>query len=153
MARLTVEQWATVRAEYEAGATINSLAKKHGVSHTAIGNKCKAQDWKQDLAEVVRRKTEEKLAGAVATSDPLKREAAADAEATRRAEVGKRHRDEWSAARALSYGAMKSKDFEAAKLAKISAETLKIIQEGERKAWGLDPAGTAPPVTVVVERY
>jgi hypothetical protein len=32
-------------------------------------------------------------------------------------------------------------DFDAAKLAKITAETIKIRQEGERKAWGITDKG------------
>mgnify|MGYP002619561445 CR=1 FL=1 len=70
-----------------------------------------------------------------------------------RAEIADRHRKEWQAARKLSYEAIQAKDFERAKLAKITSETIKIIQEGERKAWGLDAADPqAGPSVVVIER-
>lgn len=55
-----------------------------------------------------------------------------------RAAVIDRHRKEWGSARKLSYEAMQKRDFNLAKLAKISAETLLLVQSGERKAWGLD---------------
>lgn len=70
-----------------------------------------------------------------------------------RAEINDRHRKEWNAARQLSYEAIKNKDFERAKLAKITSETIRIIQDGERKAWGLDAADApATPPVVVIER-
>ena len=47
-----------------------------------------------------------------------------------------RHREEWERHRPLTDEAL-SGDAEAVKLAKTVAETLKIRQEGERKAWGV----------------
>lgn len=66
-----------------------------------------------------------------------------------------RHRMEWAAPRAMSAEAVRmrntdpTKSFERAKLAKITAETLKLVQDGERKAHGID-AGDVPPGSVVV---
>lgn len=70
-----------------------------------------------------------------------------------RAKVLDRHRKEWDAPRKLSYEAIKDRNFDRAKLAKITAETLKLIQDGERRAWNIDsgPDG-ASKVTVVIER-
>lgn len=86
--------------------------------------------------------TPEMLAVAVET-------AAVDA----RAQVLTKHRTEWNAARSLIYKSIKSNNQDDAKTAKIVAEGLKITQDGERKAWGLD-AGETPPgqVRIVVER-
>lgn len=72
-----------------------------------------------------------------------------------RAEIIERHRKEWSVSRGLVGEAVKQRDFDRAKLAKITSETLKIIQEGERKAWGLDavdPGAEAGKTVVVIER-
>lgn len=70
-----------------------------------------------------------------------------------RADIIERHRKEWSVSRGLVGEAVKGRDFERAKLAKITSETLKIIQDGERKAWGLDAADTpSGPSVVVIER-
>jgi hypothetical protein len=75
-----------------------------------------------------------------------------------RAEMLDRHRREWAAPRAMSAEAVRmretdpEKSFTRAKLAKITAETLKIIQDGERKAWGLDVGELPPGSVVVIER-
>ena len=61
-----------------------------------------------------------------------------------RAEVIARHRHEWRAVVVLRNEAIKErttapdKADKKARLAKLVAETTKIQQEGERKAWGLD---------------
>ena len=49
----------------------------------------------------------------------------------------RRHREEWNKIRILIEDAVTEQDADAVKLAKITAETLKIRQEGERKAWGI----------------
>lgn len=61
-------------------------------------------------------------------------------------ELRKRHREEWVGPRTLSYQAMKlgqkgrlEEAFTLAKLAKISAETLTLIQAGEGRAHGMKP--------------
>ncbi|MBR0882906.1 hypothetical protein JQ608_38450 [Bradyrhizobium liaoningense] len=78
-----------------------------------------------------------------------------------RATVIDRHRKEWSAPRKLAYDAIQKAAtdpvtaYERAKLAKITAETLQIVQASERKAWGLDQQALGPDaegVVVVVER-
>lgn len=61
-----------------------------------------------------------------------------------RAKILERHRREWDGARNKIYKAIQAEAtdpkgaFEKAKLGKITAEALQIIQNGERKAWGLD---------------
>lgn len=78
--------------------------------------------------------------------------------ATVREQVLDRHRREWSAPRALSAEAVRIRDsdpvkaFERAKLAKITAETLKLVQDGERKAIGLDTDEMPKGHVVVIER-
>lgn len=73
-----------------------------------------------------------------------------------RAEVLSRHRKEWNTLRGMLYRAinegMKAKGFEAAKFAKISAENLTLIQNGERKAWGMDKGGDDDNVVVIDRR-
>lgn len=68
-----------------------------------------------------------------------------------RARVLERHRKEWNVPRALVSEAVKARDFGKAKLAKITSETLKIIQDAERKAWGVD-SGSDTKIQVVIER-
>jgi len=83
------------------------------------------------------------------TAPKLADEAAID----RRAEVLGTHRREWLAVRSLAYTAIKLKDVDAARHMKIVAEALKIVQEGERKAWGLDTEEKKPgSVQIVINR-
>jgi hypothetical protein len=130
--------WEAIRAEYETGASAASLAHKYGCSHTAINNKVKSQGWCRDVEDAIRRKVSEKVSGIVSGCNPKKKAEAMDAEASRRADVVQRHRDEWEEHKDIVDTAIGTKDFEAAKLAKITAETLKIRQEAERKAWAID---------------
>lgn len=73
-----------------------------------------------------------------------KAQAAREESEALRAEVISRHRQEWRAVFLLRNEAIKErtaapdKADKKARLAKIIAETTKIQQEGERKAWGLD---------------
>lgn len=79
-----------------------------------------------------------------------------------RADVLDRHRKEWAAPRKIAYDAIKQgtegKDvpgaFERAKLAKITSETLTLIQAGECRAYGInhDARGADARTLVVVER-
>lgn len=70
-----------------------------------------------------------------------------------RAQLLDRHRREWSAPRKIIYEAMQGGgDLDKAKLGKIAAETLMLIQTGECRAYGMDQAarGADQARTVVV---
>ena len=54
------------------------------------------------------------------------------------------HREEWKTPWALVITTIAKNDFDKAKLAKITAETLKIRQEAERKAWGIRDVDAQP---------
>lgn len=147
MARLTADQWSTIRAEREAsGASFRELSAKHKVSDVAILKRSRSEGWTDgsDVDGVIRRKVSEKVSGVVSTDDPKKKAAAIDAEAEKKAAVVNRHRQEWTQVAALRQEALQvrhtdpARAFDKAKLAKITAEMTKIQQEGERKAWGLD---------------
>ena len=129
--------WETIRAEYEAGSTMGELSRKHGVNKAAISRRAKKEGWTQDLSGVVDRLAEAKVNGIVNTVDLKKKAEAVDAAAVRKADVILRHRDAWPKIKALNAQAIEAQDFNAAKLAKITAETERIIQDGERKAWGI----------------
>lgn len=74
----------------------------------------------------------------------------------KRAEVIGRHRLELVGVRNLAYSAIRAKDdaigFVAGKRAKVVAEALAIIQNAERKAWGLDKGEDDKPTTIILER-
>ena len=71
-----------------------------------------------------------------------------------RAQVIDRHRKEWSAPRQLAYEAIKKRDFDTAKLAKITSETLTLIQGGECRAYGIDFKSRSPDggTMIVIDR-
>lgn len=70
-----------------------------------------------------------------------------------RAEIIGKHRREWGIPRGLVSEAVGGRNFDKAKLAKITSETLQIIQKGERTAWGLDALDPdAKPPVVIIER-
>lgn len=129
--------WETIRAEYEAGASQSDLAKRHGVSRTAIQKRIRAEGWMQDISGSINRLAEAKVAGVVAGCNPKKKAKALDRAADAKAAVILRHKAEWERHQQLIDEALAAGDFDKAKLAKITAETLKIRQEGERKAWGI----------------
>lgn len=129
--------WETIRAEYEAGASQSELSKRHGVSRTAIQKRIKSEGWMQDVTDVINRLAEAKVAGVVAGCNSQKKAEALSRAADDKASVIQRHRDAWPKIKALNAQAIEAQDFNAAKLAKITAETERIIQDGERKAWGI----------------
>ena len=129
--------WETIRAEYEAGASMGELSRRHGVDKAAISRRAKKEGWIADLSEVVNRQAAAKVNGIVNTVDPKKRAEAVDRASDAKAAVIVRHKTEWERHQALIDEALEAGDFDKAKLAKITAETLKIRQEGERRAWGI----------------
>jgi len=59
------------------------------------------------------------------------------------------HRGEWESVRALAFEAIRQRNFETAKLAKISSEILRNVQDGERKAYGLDSTDPSSRIIVI----
>lgn len=55
-----------------------------------------------------------------------------------------RHKAEWERHQCLIDEAMETGDPDKAKFAKITAEALKIRQEGERRAWGIVESDVRP---------
>lgn len=129
--------WETIRAEYETGSTMGQLAKRHGVDKSTISKRAKKEGWTQDISGAVDRLTVAKINGLGNTVDPKKRAAALEQAADARAAVISRHKDEWNGFTKQFAAARGSGDFEELKKAKITAETMRIKQEGERKAWGI----------------
>ena len=141
--------WETIRAEYEAGASQSDLARRYGVSRKAVQNRIKAEGWMQDVSHTIDRLTEAKVAGIVAGCDPQKKAEALNRAAEAKADVIMRHKAEWDRHKIIMDEALANEDFNAAKLAKITAETLKIRQDGERKAWGIQDKSESGPVVPV----
>lgn len=142
MPRLTAEQWAEVRARREAGESFPSLANAFGISHQAIQKRAKDEGWGDgiDVGVAVRRKVAEKVAGVVAGGNPKKTAEILDAVAEKGAGIVRRQQEDWETHR-QRFGSVPA-DFEDGKLAKITAEMLKIRHDGERTAHHLDEPGS-----------
>lgn len=170
------EQLAAARALYEGtpGMTFAVLSEQTGIGKTMLSRQAKVQGWKKDAvayragqmseaaqraADLFRHKLEdfgpEVSAG---QQQEVAEQTVGEFALEARAKLLDRHRQEWAAPRAMSAEAVRQRDanptlaFEKAKLAKITAETLKLVQDGERKAWGLDVGDVPEGHVVVIER-
>lgn len=167
-----VDRKAAARALYEGipGATCESVAAEVG-SPVGTVRRWKAEgDWKparRALQNLSARAGE--LANSFTTKmselgKPLSDEVAA-AEVAKaqsenfavdvRAQLLDRHRKEWAAPRQIIYDAAKKGDLDKAKLGKIVAETLMLVQTGECRAYGLDQSARgadAARTVVVIDR-
>lgn len=171
-ARYSEEVYATARILYEStpGMTFVKLAEETGISWRTLENRSRKDGWKKNhlllptsLGEAAQA-VADKYAGKVAEYGPelgvdAAKQAAMVETATEvavdvRAQLIERHRREWGAIRSLVYETLRTKTYgDHAKLAKISSETLQIIQANERKAWGIDkPGDDQAKLTVVIER-
>lgn len=176
--------WRKGRLMWEADATMSfaDVGKVIGVSKQIVARKAKKEGWEkvsnqEDLARRAYDKADAMALSSPAQSSesvtegprapaitlpadapegdaPYPPAVVADTATDLRAKVLDRHRREWPMVRNEAYKAIREKNFDLAKGAKIAAETLKIIQEGERKAWGLDAkeGDGNSVVKVVVER-
>ena len=125
--------WETIRAEYEAGASQSDLSKRYGVSRKAIQKHITAEGWTQDVSGTINRMAEAKVAGIVAGCDPKKKAEAFARASDAKAAVMVRHKEEWERHQTLIDEALAEGDFDKAKLAKITAETLKIRRKASAK--------------------
>lgn len=86
----------------------------------------------------------QKLTVSLTPLTPEKRAEALSNAASAKAAVIARHKQEWENHQRLIDEALAREDFNAAKLAKITAETIRIRQDGERKAWGIVDTDVRP---------
>lgn len=167
------ELLAAARILYEGtpGMSIRTAAEKVCLSPSVVGRAADSQNWKKNhtKGEVTKAAQEmaDKFKSKIADFGPeitteqktaVAERMSLDETIDKRAEMLERHRREWAAPRGMSSEAVRIRDtdpikaFEKAKLAKITAETIKIVQDGERKAWGLDVGELPPGAVVVIER-
>ena len=170
--RIPEERYVAARILYETtpGATFKSIAAETGISWRGLEERSKKDGgWAKrsllppsgmnEAAQQVADRYTRKLAdyGDDITAEHKKAavvETAAEVAIDMRAQLLDRHRKEWSAIRQLVYRNLRAGEFnDQCKLAKISAETLQIVQSNERKAYGLDKGGDGDTsVTVVIDR-
>lgn len=163
------ERYAAARAIYEGmpGMTFAKLAEETGLGKSTLERRANVECWKKNYTAAnlpamgeAAQKAADTYSGKVAEYGPeitdeqkaqVVAEVSTETAVDLRAQILDRHRREWAAPRKLAYEAMQKRDFELAKLAKINSETLRNIQDGERRAWGIDKANDGT-FTVVIER-
>jgi len=138
--------WEVARAMFENGASKSEIAKALGVSLTMVKSHANLKKWPPSAE--VRNSTPEVKALTIAKYEERYQsnvslnkadlDRVIDVSAEKLAVVINRHRQEWLDHLTILNEAMNNRDFERAKLAKITSETISIRQAGERKAWGLD---------------
>lgn len=163
---------AAARAIYEGvpGATCVSAAREVGAPEGTVRRWKAEGKWKPakraiqnlsaragELANTFQKKMNElgkPLSDEVAANEAAK-EMAEGFAIDVRAQLLDRHRNEWAAPRKIIYEAAKNNDLDKAKLGKIVAETLMLVQTGECRAYGLDQAARgadAARTVVVIDR-
>lgn len=152
------------------GVTLRPLSKKFGVEVQRLERWAYRFKWAEQknhayfvsgdrmddqAREIADRQTEKKsVYGQEITAEQsadVVAELSEEEVAAKRADIIGKHRKEWAAPRALSVEAVRERNFERAKLAKITAETLKLVQDGERRAWGIDRTGEQS-LRLIIER-
>ena len=179
MPRLTESQWAAIRSEWESSIDEPSLltaaeraGHRHGFQHPAKGSvskrmavdAAKGDPWERRSNLAAINASAHRIADGRALETKGDGVSSQKAQADRaesedlRATVIARHRQEWLAVTALRDEAAGRRHDDLAdamakaKFAKIMAETVKIQQEGERKAWGLDDLGDFDPSKLTDEQ-
>ena len=145
--RMTADEWGEVRGRWESdpreGYTWIVSEMNLGVSDVAVLKRARKEGWakKATLKTIVERaqaradeKVSRKVSGEVS---PLTTSDAVDL----RASVIEKHRDEWAEHRETFTMPMltgEDSGLNMSRIAKMTAETIRIRQQGEREAWGLD---------------
>lgn len=153
MPRLDPDTWERIRIARETGESYRSLAERFGVDPAAIFRRAKREGWGDgtDVAAVIRRKVSARVNGVDRTARdklPETRLAAIETAVERAADLIRLHREDWAKHRAR-FGATQD-DMTESKLARASAEMLRIRQAGEREAWGLGAGENR--AEIVIER-
>jgi len=170
--RIPEERYAAARVMYETtpGITYAKLADEVGISYRSLEERARKEGWTkrhllppngmteaaQQVADTYSGKLEEYGPELSPEQKQIAlQETAVETAIELRAQLIERHRREWGAIRQMVYEGIKKREYgDVAKLAKISAETLQIIQSNERKSWGIEkqnPDGDAK-MTIVIER-
>ena len=141
-------------------AQFDEIAESLGVSTRTVMRWSAADGyWRKIQSPELTQQVEARangIAEAKAERDAILADQAREVAVDLRVGVIERHRKELQAIRALIMDAIRSRDLQAARFAKTTAQTLEILQRSERRAWGLD-AGEVDevnhtPVTIIIER-
>lgn len=156
---LTTEQWAQARAMYEMGETPTrigeAMTKLSGVevNARAVDARRSREDWRKiDDASAQAAKQARAIVDGIVDGDTITRRAQIDSAADVKAGIIVKHRDDWIGFRQES-SCLPIDDKNAQQCAKLRAEILEKMHNGERKAWGItDSEDDSRELRVVIER-
>lgn len=151
--------WERIECEYRAGVlSTREIAGAHGLSHTAINKRAKANDWVRDLSAKIRAKADALVSkAAVSTEVSISRLATerevVDANAAQIAKIRGEHRADFLRARTLALkflAELEEPEDDLALPARVSTlkaltEALKNLVAMEREAYGIDKVPETPP--------
>jgi len=128
-----------MRCKYVIGEKTRDIAEYFGVKEQAVLSLAKRENWAADPIALQCR-VEEKLVPGLETAKDLEAKMAAlEDEAERRALIVQRHRTEWLRYEDDILGpAKEAKEEKQARTAKLLGEAIRVKQQGERAAWGMD---------------
>lgn len=66
----TATDWQTIERDYRAGVkSLRQIAGEHGITHSAVANKARREEWTRDLSGRIAARTSELLGKAAVTGD------------------------------------------------------------------------------------
>jgi len=150
---LTKEQWEQARAMYEMGDTPTKIGERFGVSASMIDKRRSREGWKPiDDASAQALKQARSIVDGIVDDNTIVRRAQIDIAADVKAGIIAQHRKDWIGFRQTT-ASMDSEDKNAQTCAKLRAEVLEKMHNGERKAWGItDGEDDSKELRVVIER-
>jgi len=128
-----------MRCKYVVGEKVRDIAEFFSVKETAVLSLAKRENWAADPVALQCR-VEEKLVPGLETAKDLEAKIAAlEDEAERKMLIVQRHRTEWLRYEDDILGpAKEAKEEKQARTAKLLGEAIRVKQQGERAAWGMD---------------
>ena len=145
MQNISPDQWEKIRAYYEAGNTGNQTAEKFGVNRRRVHMRIAAEGWNQNLENAIRVQALDQVVGKGPNYSVEATAEAVNVEATKRANIEKRHREEPNNVRVLMYRTIKEMGERdkppGIREIRTLAEAMTLLQNMERKAFRLDGEG------------
>jgi len=128
-----------MRCKYVIGEKTRDIAEYFGVKEQAVLSLAKRENWAADLIALQCRVEEKLVPGLETAKDLESKMAALEDEAERRMLIVRRHRTEWLQYEDDILGpAKEAKEEKQARTAKLLGEAIRVKQQGERAAWGMD---------------
>ena len=134
-AAMNDNMWACLKQDYEDGGKIDDLANKYEISPTEIRRRRKLEGWVVNSTRAIMERANKKAQGIASTAGATDKEL--DRQATKIANILRGHQKQWEGVYERAKSAFDSSDFNELKVCKIYCECITILQNGQRKAYGI----------------